>query len=131
MLLVRGDDAIADAAWKHEAQDDRVGVDRLARQRSQRFDDEAGEIGVEPRRIETELLPFERKEARRNRSARDARDSTDGSEHARLVEPPQNADVKNHRAIASAREAQADAALRTATGLVGRYRLNGILRHGT
>ena len=62
-----------------------------------------------PRLVEVERGPGQRERAGGDRAARDARDAVEARQPAGLVQPPQRAEVEQHRPVAAAGEAQRDA----------------------
>ena len=62
MMLIGGLDAVADPSGQHQAEDDRLGIDRLAGERAHRRDHLVDKILLQPRGIEAELAPFEPQE---------------------------------------------------------------------
>ena len=95
-------------------------VDRLAGQAADRRDDRLLESLGDAGPVESELGPAVSEDAGRDRSSRDAGDTVELSQPAQLVQPPERADVEDHRAVAPARETERDPRLRSVPGRVGR-----------
>ena len=120
MLAVgRGQPSTGASRQQHPAQD-RLPVDGAACHRSHGCDDlfvEArGDAGI----VEGELLPVEREDTGDDRTAGDARYPGESVQVAGFVQAPQGAEVKQHRPVAAAREAEGDPLLRVALGPVAR-----------
>ena len=106
------------------------GVERFAGELAQRSDHLGNEVVPEPGRIEAQLAPLQGEHAGRDRSPRHARDPIDCLQDAALVQTPDDAGVKHHRAVTAAGQAKPDAWFGSPFGFVARDQLNWSIGHG-
>jgi hypothetical protein len=96
-------------AGPEEASEDRARVDGLAREVAQRRDDQRLERGRDLSvRPQAEPVPRQTQYARGDGAARDP---VEPGEVAQLIQAPEGADVKQHRAVPAARKAERDSVL--------------------
>ena len=125
VLPVRGGDLLADRhAGRDQAERNRGNVDRLPRQRAERLDELGLEALGDAAVVEGELRPGEPEHTGRDRAAGNAGHALEPRQVASLVEPPESADMEEHRAVAAARETE------RGTGLLPPLAISRLRRRG-
>jgi hypothetical protein len=117
VLVVGGGDPIGDGVARQQAAEDGAEVDGGGRQRLYRIDDDV-QVAGDALAVEGEILPAMAEHARGDRSARHAGDALELLQQPGLVEPDQRAEVEHHGAVATAGQAERNAVLGRAVGMI-------------
>src|SRR5262249_12949110 len=99
----------ADAPWKEHSLDDGWDINIKQGEATDRLDNCLRKDTAHASLVETQFVPFESEQGRRNRASRDARNAIQFWQKASLVQAPQGPDVEQQGPVSPTREAKSHA----------------------